>query len=172
MRKSRKRIDRFLEDALLEFADWYVATTQWHGKERDCVNAYAHRHLSRRIRKGAAVEDIAQVRIESAAPQPKGFTKLTAPKDLVIWRDGLSTVWDSEWNACDWPWVVMEWKFKRSGKPPTIFDSHDLDWLCGFTAEYEQTFGYLIRVYDGPHGRCVDWAKVARGVLNETNRRS
>ena len=44
--------------------------------------------------------------------------------------------------------------------------------VSGFTSEYQDTFGYLVRVYDGPHGRAVDWAKVREGAINATNRRS
>ena len=167
----RKRIDRFIEDALIDFGDWYISS-EWIGKERDCVNIFAHGFLSREVKPGAAIEELTQIRIESAAPQPKWYTNKTAAKDLVIWKDGLGTVWDREWQVCNSPWVVMEWKTKRKGGIPLQFHQHDVEWLSGFTKEYANTFGYLVRVYDGPHGRVVDWAKVRQGVINDTNRRS
>lgn len=167
----RKRIDRFIEDALNEFGDWYISS-DWYGKERDCVNLFAQSFLARGIEPSAAINDLAQIRIESAAPQPKCYTKRTAAKDLVIWKNGLDTVWDSEWNVCNFPWVIMEWKTKRSGGYPKQFDNHDVEWLSGYTSQYAGTFGYLVRVYDGPHGRAVDWAKVRGGKINSTNRRS
>jgi hypothetical protein len=98
--------------------------------------------------------------------------KLTASKDLVIWRDGLDTVWGENWQVSNSPWVVMEWKTKRTGKPNHHFDSHDIEWLSGFTNDYPGTFGYLVHVYDGPYGRTVDWTKVRQGIINNTNRRS
>jgi len=66
----------------------------------------------------------------------------------------------------------MEWKVVRLGRIPNRFSYHDVAWLCGFTAEYSGTFDYLVRVYDGPEGRVVDWAKVRRGSINDTNKRS
>ena len=167
----RKRIDRFIEDVLTEFGDWFIAA-DWIGKERDCVNMFAHGFLSREIKPGAAIHQLTQIRIESASPQPKGYKKLTASKDLVIWKDGLETVWGEKWQVRNYPWVVMEWKIKRKGKPSSRFDAHDVEWLSGFTKDYSGTFGYLVRLYDGVHGRAIDWAKVRQGVIRETNKRS
>jgi hypothetical protein len=167
----RKRIDRFIEDALGAFTRWYVDST-WLGKERDCVNMFAMNFLAKAVEPGAAISELGQIRIESPVPQPKGFAKITAAKDLVIWGNSYVTAWDKEWNAPHYPRAVLEWKIKRSGRPPAEFHSHDINWLSGFTSEFQDTFGYLIRVYDGPHGRAVDWAKVRGGAINATNRRS
>lgn len=169
--RMRKRIDRFVEDALIDFGDWFVSS-KWFGKERDCVNLFAHDFLSRGIERGAAIEALTQVRIESPAPQPKGYANKTAAKDLVIWKDGLSTVWNQEWQVRNTPWVVMEWKCQWKGSVPLQFNQHDVEWLSGFTREYAGTFGYLVRVYHGSHGRVVAWAKVRRGAINGTNKRS
>ena len=136
----RKRIDRFIEEALIDFGDWFISS-EWLGKERDCVNMFAHGFLSREIQPGAAVKQLTQFRIESAAPQPRGYAKKTALKDLVIWKNGNDTVWDREWQVCNIPWVVMEWKTKRSGGVPLEFNQHDVEWLSGFTSEYARTFG-------------------------------
>ena len=167
----RGRIDRFIEDALVDFSDWYIKS-DWLGKERDCVNMFALNFLAKAIEPGAAISELGQIRIESPVPQPDGYTKITAAKDLVIWRNSHDTAWDNDWNAPKYPRVVLEWKIKRTGKPPIKFSDHDLNWLLGFTEQYQDTFGYLIRVYDGPHGRAVDWAKIREGTINDTNRRS
>ena len=167
----RKRIDRFIEDALDEFTRWYVDSA-WLGKERDCVNMFAMNFLAKAVKPGAAISELGQIRIESPVPQPKGFSKITAAKDLVIWGNSFETAWDEEWNASHYPKAVLEWKIKRSGRRPDHFHRHDISWLSGFTSDYQNTFGYLIRVYDGPQGRAVDWAKVRGGAINGTNRRS
>jgi len=167
----RKRIDRFIEDALGEFSAWYI-TAEWLGKERDCVNMFALNFLARAVKPGAAISELGQIRIESPVPQPSGFTKITAAKDLVIWNNSQDTVWDSDWSVSKHPRVVLEWKIKRNGKQPTQFDDHDVQWLSSFTRQFQDTFGYLVRVYDGPSGRSVDWAKVRDGVINKTNKRS
>ena len=114
----RRRLDRFVEDSLTEFSEWFLHT-KWRGKERDCVNIFAHKFLSAQIKPGAAIADLAQVRIESAAPQPTGYSKQTAPKDLVVWEDALATPWDENWRAVNHPKLVMEWKVKRVGRRHT-----------------------------------------------------
>ena len=167
----RKRIDRFIEDSLGEFSDWYVAS-DWLGKERDCVNMFALNFLAKAVEPSAAISELGQIRIEAPVPQPTGFTKIAAAKDLIIWNNSHDTVWDKNWNASKHPRVVLEWKFKRTGRPPLQFDNHDVEWLSGFTKQYQNTFGYLVRAYNGPHGRAIDWAKVRKGVINDTNRRS
>jgi hypothetical protein len=50
-----KLIGRFIEDALIVFGDWYVPS-DWLGKERDCVNMFAHEFLSHVIKPGEAIE--------------------------------------------------------------------------------------------------------------------
>ena len=167
----RKRIDRFIEDALIEFRDWYVSSA-WLGKERDCVNMFALNFLANGIESGAAINQLGQIRIESSVPQPKGYKKKTAAKDLVIWKNSHDTVWDSDWNISKYPRVVLEWKFKRNGRVPKQFSDHDVQWLSGYTKQFPDTFGYLVRVYDDPRGRVVDWAKVKEGTVNDTNKRT
>ena len=167
----RRRIDRFIEDALLNFSDWYVSSS-WLGKERDCVNKFVFGFLVENVRPGAAISNFGQIRIESAVPQPSNYIKKTAAKDLVIWNGCDETVWDESWNPVNHPRVVLEWKFKRIGLQPSKFHSHDMNWLSNYTKEFHDTFGYLVRVYDGHKGRSVDWAKVRAGHIQETNRRS
>ena len=167
----RKRIDRFIEEALISFGDWYVES-DWLGKERDCVNIFAHGFLAKGINPNAAIRELTQIRVESGAPQPKCYTNKSASKDLVIWKDPLGTMWDKEWNIKHIPWVVMEWKMRRRGRIAKQFDAHDVEWLSGFRKEYAGTFGYLVSVYHGRHGRSVSWAKVRGGEINATNRRS
>lgn len=169
--KVRERIDRFIEDALGDFAEWYVDSS-WLGKERDCVNMFALNFLAKGIEPGAAVSELGQIRVESPVPQPKGYSNRSAPKDLVLWSDAYQTAWDRSWNAVNHPKAVLEWKMKRSGRPPAEFDTHDINWLTDFTGAFPDAFGYLVRVYDGPCGRFVDWAKVRRGDIKSTNRRS
>ncbi|NKI35761.1 hypothetical protein HFP89_11370 [Wenzhouxiangella sp. XN79A] len=167
----RSRLDRFVEDALEDFSHWFLSAS-WQGKERDCVNLFAHRFLAAQIQPGAAVSDLAQVRIEGAVPQPRACSRQSAPKDLVIWNDALATAWDENWRAAHHPRLVMEWKLSRSGRSPKSFSQHDVSWLTAFTAEYPDTFGYLVRVHAASGVRTVDWAKVRCGAINETNRRS
>jgi hypothetical protein len=59
----RRRIDRFLNEALESFSHWQK-TAEWRGKERDCVNLFAHKFLFEKIEPGAAIECPTQVCIE------------------------------------------------------------------------------------------------------------
>lgn len=167
----RTRIDRFVEDALVDFRKWYV-TADWHGKERDCVNRFALGFLARNIRRGAAISELGQIRIESAVPQPNRYQRAAACKDIVIWGDSLSTTWSDEWIPVNFPRVVMEWKTVRAARPRENFDNHDTTWLRAFTREHPTTFGYLVQAFHGKTDRGVDWAKVARGAVAQSNRRA
>ena len=53
----RKRIDRFIEDALGEFTRWYV-DSEWLGKERDCVNMFAMNFLAKAVEPDAAISEL------------------------------------------------------------------------------------------------------------------
>lgn len=167
----RRRIDRFVEDSLAEFAGWF-SDAAWLGKERDFVNLFALRFLCPRAQPGAAIEEISQVRIESPVPQPTKYDKPSAPKDLVVWKHGLETAWDETWRAVRAPRVVMEWKVDRNYASTPEFDGHDTDWLSEFTREYPGAVGYLVSVAYGAQENTVAWAKVAYGRVYTANRHS
>jgi hypothetical protein len=167
----RTRIDRFIEDALVEFSEWFTVTN-WLGKERDCVNLFVHRFLAKRIEAGAAIADMAQIRIEGSVRQPAGYQRIAATKDVVIWDDPLSTVWDEGWEPVHSPHVVMEWKVYRTGSYVPIFNSHDTEWLSSFTRECPKAFGYLVQICYDDDRRTVDWSKVAEGGVRHRNRRA
>lgn len=160
----RRRIDRFIDDSLLKFANWYV-NSDWLGKERDCVNLYAMRDLADQLEFGAAIEHQSQIRIECAVAQPEGYPRKSATKDLVIWRHPEATAWDDTWQPVNLPRVVMEWKTRRRAKALLDFDTHDMEWLKSFTKQNPDTFGYLVTVCHRREDRSVAWAKVSKGVI-------
>lgn len=167
----KKRIDRYVEEALIDFEDWY-AVSSWLGKERDCVNMFAMNFLARNIGPESAIKDLAQIRIECPVPQPSGYPRDGASKDLVIWADPLQTTWDSDWKPAQAPKVILEWKTVRTGACPESFHDHDMEWLTRFTREYPDATGYLVSVYHPMDGRRVDWAKVSNGSVSVKNRKS
>lgn len=130
----RTRIDRFVEDALVDFREWYMCT-DWHGKERDCVNRFALGFLARSVQRGAAISDIGQIRIECAVPQPKRYCRAAACKDLVVWGDPLATAGSEDWTPVNLPRVVMEWKTVRATRPRENFacrpaEGRTSSWPC------------------------------------------
>jgi hypothetical protein len=56
----RKRIDRFINEALENFSHW-LKSNQWRGKEHDCVNLFAHKFLFEKIEPGAAIQCPTQI---------------------------------------------------------------------------------------------------------------
>jgi len=173
-----KRIDRFLEHAIYQFADW-IATSNWIGKKWDCVNLFANTFLLRSVSSEAAITDYGQVRIECGVPQTgfrresdlpeTGFQRPSAAKDLVIWRGPLDVAWDSSWEPVNIPWVVLEWKTHRFGRfdmsnEQKVFDKHDREWLTRFTEQNPTSFGYAVTVDFRGSKRNVHCAKFRNGV--------
>jgi len=169
--KDYRRIDRFIESAIYTFAEW-IASSTWQGKERDCVNIFATRFILPAVNSTTAIADYAQVRIECGVPQPKGdiFSRPSAAKDLVIWRDPLDVAWDSDWKPANTPWVVIEWKTRRKGKFDSMFDSHDVSWLEAFTAQNPKAYGYTVTVDFRGALRDVHFARFKNGKMKVNQR--
>lgn len=159
-----RRIDHFLESALSEFAQW-IRGSKWLGKERDCVNLFATRFILPAVSGASAITDYSQVRIECGVPQPKhqGYDRPSAAKDLVIWRRPLDVAWDSGWKPIRIPWVVIEWKTRRSGRSNSTFDKHDVRWLTAFSEQNPTSLGYAVTVDFSKGRRQVHYARFRRG---------
>jgi hypothetical protein len=143
-------LDAMLERAFAEFHTGLVKSHgKWFGKERDCVNRFVMGHLLPACSTGQyLVQDPAQISIEMAVGQPKTVgTKLTANKDVVIWREKFSTCWNSLLKPVNTPLAVIEWKVrhpkaaKQSIKRAT---SHDRAWLGAFTTLPSESLGYSV----------------------------
>ena len=162
----RRRIDRFLNEALEEFSAWLKANA-WRGKEQECVNLFAHKFLFEKIEPGAAIEDPTQVCIEGALKQPPGYTRPVASKDLVIWSRPLQTTWSKSWKPVHAPKAVLEWKVYRDHVPRRVFSRHDEEWVNAYTAEQDGSFGYVVAVDFTSDEPVVIWKQSRRGVFGE-----
>lgn len=164
--KQYRRIDRFLEAAIGDFAEW-IRDSSWLGKERDCVNVFATRFVRPAVSSTSAITDYSQVRIECGVPQPKlkGFHRPSAAKDLVIWHDPLEVAWDSNWKPVRIPWVVIEWKTRRRGRSNAMFDKHDERWLKAFSEQNPASLGYAVTVDFSRGRRQVHYARFSRGEM-------
>ena len=161
----RRQMDRFLNDALKSFSGW-LKENEWRGKERDCVNLFAHKFLFGKIEPGAAIAFPTQVSIECSVKQPKQFSNPAAVKDLVIWKRPMQTAWSSSWEPVHSPKVVMEWKVFFKKRPPrAIFNRHDEDWIVSYTKEHTSAFGYLVSVDLASEEPMVYWKKARAGVF-------
>lgn len=161
----RKRIDRFLNEALVDFSNW-LKTNDWRGKEHDCVNLFAYGFLVPRIEQGAAIEHPTQVSIECALRQPHGFTNRAARKDLVIWESPFQNSWSETWEPIHSPKAVMEWKVFRKRLPGEIFDSHDKKWVAAYTKEEPSRFGFVVSVDLTSNQPKVYWKQAKNGVFS------
>lgn len=167
----RKRIDRYVHEALQEFAKWYVES-DWLGKERDCVNLFALDFLTRGISKDSPIKDLRQIRIEGNVPQPqdrKEYPRPSAAKDLVIWKGPLETTWDENWKPVNVPKAVIEWKTRKKGNLRENFDEHDKKWMEDFTKDFKAAFGFLVSTHATTKQRSCRWAIVRDGVVGKVH---
>jgi len=164
----RTRLDLLIQDSIHEFAEFYVHST-WLGKERDCVNIFALRFLASNVSEVSAIKELSQIRIEGGVPQPKKFPRASATKDIVIWKDPLTTAWDEDWNPVNTPRAIIEWKTSRTGATAPDYDPHDVDWMTSFTTEFPDTIGFLISTHSSQHSRSCKWTLVRNGVLAKTS---
>ena len=162
----RRRIDRFLNEALESFSH-FLKTADWRGKERECVNLFAHKFLFDKIEPGAAIECPTQVSIECSLKQPAQFANRVACKDLVIWQRPLQTTWSKTWEPIHSPKAVMEWKVYRDHLPRAVFNRHDEDWVASYTADQVGSFGYLVSVDYAADEPTVYWKQAQRGVFSK-----
>ena len=164
----KKRIDRFLDEALVSFAEWIKSNPNWFGKEHDCVNLFAHKFLFDKIEPGAAIFHPTQICIECALKQPTQYTNRSARKDLVIWEKPLQNTWSSDFEPILSPKAVMEWKVFRSRFPKRIFDPHDEEWIMAYTEEHGERFGYVVSVDMTKSGKKVYWKRAKKGAFNKS----
>ena len=162
----RKRIDRFVNEALESFSD-FLKTTEWRGKEQECVNLFAHRFLFEKIEPSAAIKDATQICIEGALKQPQGYTRPVATKDLVIWSHPLQTTWSADWEPVNSPKAVMEWKVYRDRFPRRIFSRHDEEWVSAYTEEQRGSFGWVVSVDMTTCEPAVHWKQAREGVFSK-----
>lgn len=66
-------------------------------------------------------------------------------KDLVIWPDGVHSVFDAQFQAVHTPLLIHEWKCRKNNRPGLYVD--DLDWLCRFTAQFPDVMGLATTLY-------------------------
>lgn len=163
---ARRRIDRFLDEALKSFSHW-LESNEWKGKEHDCVNLFAHGFLFPKIGPGEAIEHPTQVCIECALRQPMGFAAKSARKDLVIWEAPFQNTWSANWEAVRSPKAVMEWKVFRTPRSGPTFDIHDESWIEAYTRENPARFGYVVSVDLSSDEPRVFWKQAKNGVFGK-----
>lgn len=123
-----------IKEAVAEF-DVFLKDSDWHGRENEIVNLFAHRFLANQISPRGPLRSLRQVGIEVAVRQVAGSKKDFVRKDLVIWPAEDMTVWIGKGVPC----VVMEWKRDDSNKC-----GKDVGWLRNFCSKYPDTLGVSV----------------------------
>lgn len=142
-----------ITDSLKEFS-CFLERTGWLGKENDCVNLFAHRFLSKRIR------PLDRVGVEVAVPQLGGKgCKQAVRKDLVIWKKAGQTTWGKGWEARTAPQAIVEWKVQRGPSAKPIISKRDRKWLTRFKRKHSGFTGFCVSVAFGKESK-VKWEKV------------
>ena len=139
-------LDRLIGRTLVQFENWLISS-DWRGRENECVNLFTHGFLFKEIGIGKPVEDFTQVGIEVSVPQPKGIgTKAAARKDLVIWNEARETAFNADWIPVRFPFSIIEWKARRKPKRSSLLDSHDIRWLAQMSRQNQGFIGYAVTV--------------------------
>lgn len=164
MSASPNNLELMIVSTLTEFRQWLEGEgTVWRGKERDCINIFAHRFLFPRIGPGNAIEHYAQVGIEVGVPNPLGDSdrksRPSVSRDLVIWDRPGAVAWDEHWKPVHSPKAILEWKTRRKTSKGPLFDAKDNQWLCRFCEKYPDCLGFTITVDFTASGARLQWQR-------------
>lgn len=121
-------------ESSFEAMDQWLKSSDWHGRENEMVNIFAHRFVCERISPEGPLRSLRQVGLEVAVRQVTGSTKTYVRKDMVIWPQEDMTVWTPGAS----PAVIVEWKRNNFNKSDV-----DVDWLNGFLRHFPQTICYV-----------------------------
>ena len=159
-------LDFLIANTLAEYEQWLLSS-DWRGKEHDCVNLFVHGFLFQHVRSGATIEDFTQVGIEVGVPQPEGIgIKPAARKDLVIWDAPRAVTWDADWRAVRQPVAIIEWKARRKPLLPVLYPG-DIEWLRRYSLHYPDFIGYAVTVDFTSTLRRVASARIFAGQMIE-----
>ena len=137
-------------DALIQTSLSHLAADEhvrgWRAKERDWVNYFAHRYLLDQCSINGPLKHAAQIGIEVGVPQPKNYQKLTVSRDLLIWPEIGKTCWNLDWNPCQHPLAIMEWKVHRPGHR-NMKVSKEREWLKAYCQWQPTVVAYAVEVH-------------------------
>lgn len=161
-------IENIIDTSLQSFGSW-LADNDWRGKEHDCVNNFAHAHLMNHISPEALLHHPAQICLECDIPQPTGYTKINARRDLVVWAEPFQNTWKADLKTrLHDPLALMEWKAKHKNKlPRKLFYPHDEVWVSEYTKIHPNVIGYVAAVYFLPEGTSVFWKASREGKYSD-----
>jgi hypothetical protein len=142
-------LDRAVEGALRDLHR--QLPSGWVGRERELVSLFSFGHLSRFFAvENEMLKHQSQIGIEVTVKQTKHLPNMknTVCKDLVIWREPATTVWNRDGDLNTTPMGVIEWKCKTRFNSARFYEDeilkYDTDWLSEFTRQNPDSTGYLV----------------------------
>jgi hypothetical protein len=171
--KPTHELDMAVEGALRDLHRQLPAG--WIGRERELVSLFSFAHLSRFFAtENAMLKHQAQIGIEVTVKQTKHLPNMknTVCKDLVIWREPGSTVWNQDGDLSASPLGVIEWKCKTRFNSGRFYEEevlkYDSDWLAEFTRRNPDSTGYLVLadLTSAPSRMRCDRFKLGRAEAN------
>lgn len=131
-------IQEMIELALKDF-DIYLKESNWYGRENEVVNLFAHKFLNKYIGNKPFLS-LDQLGIEVAVKQLKTErSNELVRKDLIIWKEGETSVWNEKGEIVNDPLAIIEWKTNNSSKC-----EYDMNWLRGYKKKYPEVIGYSV----------------------------
>jgi hypothetical protein len=163
-----QNIESIIDTALNDFGTW-LSKNDWRGKEHDCVNNFAHAFLLNQVKTDSLLHHPAQICLECGIPQPEGYVKINARRDLVVWPDPFLNTWSEDLkNRLHDPLALMEWKAKHKNiLPKKLFFPHDETWISEYTKIHPEVIGYVAAVYFLPEKTSVFWKISKQGVFSD-----
>ena len=156
-----------LTEAFSEYEAWLLSS-EWRGKEHDCVNLFVHRFIYSRVHSTGPLSDYTQVCIEVGVPQPPSIgIKPATRKDMVIWDAPAATTWDSQWRPVRRPKAIVEWKARRKKTGLPVLFPYDIDWLRRYSLMFPEFTGYCATVDFTSTSRRVATAHIFQGIVDE-----
>jgi len=144
-------------DAALLGLGRFLRSSDWHGRENELVNLFAHSFLAGSRGPTGAIH-AAQLGIEVAVKQlDLPGAKNVVRKDLVLWNKPNETVW-VKGAATNVPAAVVEFKVNDNRKC-----TPDLEWLTAYTSLYPSVLGYSVCGFIEER-RGVSFVRISKGT--------
>jgi hypothetical protein len=152
-------IKKIIELALKDF-DKFLKNSDWYGRENEVVNIFAHKFLVAYLAEPPLIS-LDQIGIEVAVKQLKSENaKDLVRKDLVIWKSGVSSVWNGNREVSNSPLAIVEWKVNKISKC-----SYDIEWLQKYTKLHPETLGYSVSA-NIKENRGAKYTRIEKGSIS------
>jgi hypothetical protein len=144
-------LDSIIRASLVDFADRRLRAT-WYGKEHNWVSLYVFGHLLPLCQSDRPLFDPTQIAIEVGVPQPPGYVKTAANRDVVIWERPCSSCWNLDGAETAHPMAIVEWKVHRHRRRNREVP-RERKWLREYCAWQPQVLAYAVELEAGEERR-------------------